>query len=487
MPIRQINAVIKVLVIEDDEDDVLLAKEYLSESVNFTFEVSWEANVEKAKQKMLKGGYDVFLIDYRLEGQNGLDIIKFAQDKGVITPCILLTGHGDLKVDLDASRYGAADYLVKTELNADMLERSIRYSLGQAKVIRELDEKEKRYRSLFERSIDPIFLASNDLRLVDVNESFLHFFGCTQEEALTFTIERIFSNENDFEHFNTILKKTEQIHDFETVLVGKNGEKKSCLVNCVFIPDQTSEFCCYQGIIHDLTMRKKAEKDMLMAERLSMTGKIARTIAHEVRNPLTNLNLALEQLKDEMPRGNESVKLYSDIIERNAGRIEQLIGDMLSSSKPKELNLELFSIVEVIEETVSLSIDRLNLNQMHLERSYEDGLPRLLLDKEKIKIALLNIIINALEAMEQGKGVLKIKTFLDKGDIVVSIADNGKGISPDNLEKLFDPFYTDKQGGMGLGLTSTRNILNSHSAGVEVLSQVGIGTTFFIHFRLPEF
>jgi PAS domain S-box-containing protein len=478
---------VKVLLIEDDEDDVLLAREYLAESENFDFKIEWEAKADQARKRMLEEHYDIFLIDYRLDNQNGLELIKFVQDKGVIVPCILLTGQGDLKVDLDATRYGAADYLVKTELNAPMLERSIRYALSQAKVVRELDEKEKRYRSLFERSIDPIFLANEHLRLVDVNESFLKFFKCSKQEALTFTISSIFSNPRDFEFFKTTLTAMEQIRDFEVPLSSKDGEQKNCLVNCVFIPDQASEFCCYQGIVHDLTMRKKAERDMIIAERLSMTGKIARTIAHEVRNPLTNLNLALEQLKDEMPRENESVKLYSDIIERNAARIEQLIGEMLNSSKPKELHLELTPIAQVIEETIELTIDRMNLNQIKLEKSFALDLPRVLVDKEKIKIALLNIIINAVEAMEPGKGQLKIVSELTSGSIVISITDNGKGINSEDIDKLFDPFHTAKPGGMGLGLTSTKNILSSHSAEIEVKSKLNEGTTFLIYFKLPEY
>lgn len=477
---------IKVLLIEDDEDDVLLAREYLSESEDFKFDVAWEPKAEKAKQLIRTGEYDIFLIDYRLGSQSGLDLIKFAHDHGVLTPCILLTGQGDMKVDLEASRYGAADYLVKTELNASLLERSIRYSITQAKVVRELDEKEKRYRSLFERSIDPIFLANNDLKLVDVNESFLDFFDLSRNEALKLYVEDLFLETDDFDHFRATLKAAEQIRDFEIVLSNKRGDKKACLVNCVFIPDQASEFCCYQGIVHDLTERKKAERDMLIAEKLSMTGKIARTIAHEVRNPLTNLTLALEQLKDEMPKENESVKLYSDIIERNAARIEQLIGEMLNSSKPKELNVELVKIKDVMEETLALATDRIKLNQMKLETFFDQELPRVLLDKEKIKIAFLNIVINATEAMEPGKGVLLVEAKKNGRFVIVTIKDNGKGIAPEDIEKLFDPFYTAKQGGMGLGLTSTKNILSSHSADIDVTSVVNGGTTFSIYFKLPQ-
>ncbi len=477
---------IRVLLIEDDEDDVVLAQEYLKESDYFRFKVEWESNPQRAREKMLRNQYEVFLIDYRLGSENGLDLIKFAQEKGVLVPCILLTGQGDLNVDLDASRSGAADYLVKTELSPSLLERSIRYALSQASVIRELDEKEKKYRSLFERSIDPIFLANEKMELIDVNAAFLSYFNYSNRQALSMEMRQLFAEEIDYEQCKLVLEEEEQIKNFEVKLVSSDGRSNICLLNCVFIPDQASDFCCYQGIIHDLTIRKKAERDMLLAERLSMTGKIARTIAHEVRNPLTNLTLALDQLKEEIPVHNDSVKLFSDIIQRNANRIEQLIGEMLNSSKPKDLKLELVSIEHIMEETMLLAIDRINLNQIKLDKQIATELPRLLVDKEKIKIALLNIIINAIEAMVPGSGVLKVEVMASSGYIVVNISDNGKGIRQEDIEKLFDPFYTSKEGGMGLGLTSTKNILNGHSATVEVTSHPDAGTTFAVYFKLAE-
>jgi PAS domain S-box-containing protein len=477
---------VKVLLIEDDEDDVLLTKMYLAAVENFNFEVSWEADLSRAREIILKKEHEVCLIDYRLGSETGLDLIKFIQGKGVLTPCIILTGQGDLKVDIDASRYGASDYLVKGELNSSTLERSIRYALSQSKIIKELDEKEKKYRSLFERSVDAIFLANDKLELVDLNDSFLKFLGYTKSESKYLTVNSIFSSEQDFDFFKKKLKEAQQIKDFEVALITKTGEKKTCLLNCVFIPDQTSDFCCYQGIIHDLTIRKQAENDMLIAERLSITGKVARTIAHEVRNPLTNLNLALDQLRDELPRNNESIKLFTDIIERNASRIEKLVGDMLNSSKPRELDLALTPVNEIIDTTIALAIDRINLHQIKFQINDQSNLPRILVDRDKIQIALLNIIINAVESMTLGKGVLKINTSLADKTLTIAIADNGKGIPPADIGKLFDPFFTGKQSGMGLGLTSTKNILNSHNAQVEVKSELGVGTTFFIHFKLAE-
>jgi PAS domain S-box-containing protein len=470
---------VKVLLIEDDEDDVLLTKEYLADSANFKFELEWISNTEQAREKMV-------LIDYRWGGETGLDLIRYAQQKGVLTPCILLTGQGDLTVDIDASRFGAADYLVKTELNAPLLERSIRYALSKSAVIRELDEKEKKYRSLFERSIDPIFLANIDFKILDVNDSFLNFFGYSATDSMSVFLSEIFTDPKDYEYLKSELKDEEQIKDFEVVLTNSKGEKKICMLNCVFIPDQSSDFCCYQGIVYDLTPRKRAEKDMLIAERLSMTGKLARTIAHEVRNPLTNLNLALEHLRDEMPADNESVKIYSEIIERNAKRIDTLITEMLNSSKPKELNLELGHITDILNETIALATDSLTLNQIKLHKQYVEDTPRMLVDRDKLKIAFLNIIVNAIDAMEKNKGELLVAVRLENGYIVVTITDNGKGIPAEDIEKLFDPFFTEKPGGMGLGLTSTKNIISSHNASIEVESTVGKGTSFIFYFKLSE-
>jgi len=123
---------------------------------------------------------------------------------------------------------------------------------------------------------------------------------------------------------------------------------------------------------------------------------------------------------------------------------------------------------------------------MKLETTIKEDLPRLLMDKEKMKIAFLNIFINAIEAMKPGHGILSIIAEKMDTKIIVKVSDNGKGIEEENLDKLFDPFYTAKQGGMGLGLTTTQSIFNSHKIDVEVTSQLDVGTTFHIIFNLPE-
>ncbi len=486
------GTIIKVLIIDDDKDDALLAREYLLQSTYYIFDPTWEPIASKAKQRMVNEDFDIFLIDYRLGAENGLDIIQYAQSKGVLKPFILLTGQDDAKLDINASRIGAADYLVKAELNGSMLERSIRYALSQYKIIRELDEKEKKYSSLFERSVDPIFLANNNLNLIDLNSAFLSLFGYSREELRKLAIHEIFSNNADYRYFCEILMAQEQIKDFEVQLVNKVGKKLWGLLNCVFIPNQSSNFCCYQGIIHDLTMRKKVEKELREADHLVLTGKMARTIAHEIRNPLTNLNMAMENIKEELSDllgEKEELKIYTEIITRNAKRIEVLISDILNSSNPNKLELELVEVNQVLEETLELAFDRIRLNNVKVEKLFSDNNTYVFLDKGKIKIALLNIIINAVEAMvdiAETNRTLRISTIRKDDTIMITISDTGKGILPDHLEKLFEPFFTNKPNGLGLGLTSTKNILNNHNANIQVISQIGKGSSFSILFNTAE-
>jgi PAS domain S-box-containing protein len=477
---------IKILLIEDDEDDAFLVREYLSDVKNFACSLDWESNPELGKSKILKGQYDLFLIDFYLGKSTGLSIIDFIQKNQILTPAILLTGRNDAQIDVDASMAGAFDYLVKGDLKPDILERSIRYSIQQGRIIRELDEKEKKFRSLFERSLDCIFLANSDFKMLELNDAFLRFFGYTEVEKDSLHLRDIFASTADFEFCIEQLTASEVVKDFEVSLLTKDQQVKVCLFNCVFIPDQADNFCCYQGIIRDLTMWKKAETNMMVAERLSMTGKLARTIAHEIRNPLTNLNLALDNLKEEVSENMETVTLYTDIIQRSSNRIESLIRDLLSSSKPKELQLELVPLHRILDDVLELVRDRANLKGIKIQDELEDEMPRIFVDREKLSIALVNIVINGIEAIEHDEGKLRIRTELGHNSIFLTVEDNGRGIESEDLKRIFDPFYTSKAEGTGLGLTSTLNILSSHNASIQVSSKVGKGTRFEVEFPLPE-
>ncbi len=234
----------------------------------------------------------------------------------------------------------------------------------------------------------------------------------------------------------------------------------------------------------DITETRRQQQIIQESERLAVTGKFARLIAHEVRNPLTNIQLALDQLEVEYPAGNGSgADLYTDILKRNAGRIRTLISQMLHSSRPMEMVLVPGSINTVLQRAHEQVKDRCELEDIRCELDLGEDLPFVNMDKETLTIAFVNLLINATEAMESGKGVLKVSSSEMNGKVKVVIRDNGKGLSPEDKDRIFQPFFSGRKGGMGLGLTESRNILNAHNAFLSAESELGKGTAFIIVFN----
>lgn len=215
-------------------------------------------------------------------------------------------------------------------------------------------------------------------------------------------------------------------------------------------------------------------------EKYVVTGRIARVIAHEVRNPLTNINLATEQLKSELDDNDSSDMLFS-MISRNSERINQLVSDLLNSTRVAELTFADASMNEILDATIELARDRIELNHIKVIKNYDSELYPISVDIEKIKIAFLNIIVNAVEAMDEN-GILKIKSENKDGRCMVTISDNGKGMTKSEIDRLFEPYFTTKQKGNGLGLANSQNIILGHKGNITAESEYGKGTTFTITF-----
>lgn len=236
--------------------------------------------------------------------------------------------------------------------------------------------------------------------------------------------------------------------------------------------------------LSDVSARKRTEQNLITSEKMALTGRFARTIAHEIRNPLTNITLSMGQLRSELETEDDSFDLYFDIVKRNCERINQLITELLKSTKPEELNFVHFPIDSLLNETLALAADRIRLKEITLRKNFSHSAATILVDPEKIKIALLNIIINAVEAMPATGGELLVSTFEKDNKFTVSIVDNGIGINAENLDRMFEPFYTGKAKGTGLGLTSAQNIIINHKGTIKVESVPDEGTEFIISFEL---
>ncbi|TMI70111.1 MAG: GHKL domain-containing protein [Bacteroidetes bacterium] len=227
----------------------------------------------------------------------------------------------------------------------------------------------------------------------------------------------------------------------------------------------------------------KALKDQ---EKFTTTGRIARTIAHEVRNPLTNILLATGQLKESGSVTQETAVLL-DLINRNANRINQLVSDLLNATRFTQLDFAHVPINQLMEETLEMAKDRVGLNKVSIEKNYTKEKCDVYVDREKIKVALLNIVVNAIEAMDgDSDKKLEITTRQEDDKYLIEIKDNGKGMDGETLQKLFDPYFTTKSKGNGLGLTNTQSIILNHNGRINVYSKPGAGTMFSIELNPVE-
>lgn len=472
---------IKVLLVEDDPDDYVLFKYSLNEIKVNSYSLTWANTFDAALELIKKKEHDIYFFDYLLGARTGLDLIQETVALGITAPIIILTGLGNQQTDLKAMELGASDYLVKGEIDTEKLERSIRYCIDQNRMLKKLKSSETKFRSIFENSHDVIYLSTKDGKILDVNQAAERLFGYSREEMLNMNASDLYENSEDRENFSKEMNKFGSCANFEVTLRDKFGDKKFCsLTSNIQRTVENGEV--YQGIIHDMTLRKKAEQDLMVAEKLAFVGKIARTLAHEVRNPLTNINLSVEQLEEMITE--EQLVIYFDIIKRNSKRINDLVTELLENSKPMDLRKSASPIENILMSTVDLARDRADLKNIKIITDFDLKDQNILADESKLSIALLNIIINAIEAVNKNTGVIRIDAKCKAQKCFIEIEDNGTGIPKDQIKKIFDPYFTSKPNGMGLGLAATQNIIHTHKGRIEIESEENKGTTFKIELDL---
>ncbi|HKP32871.1 MAG TPA: ATP-binding protein [Chitinophagaceae bacterium] len=472
---------IKILIVDDDEDDFYIISDYIRGINPNRFVLHWCFNYLEALTHMKNHNYDLYFVDYRLGIKTGLELLKEAISFNCDEPIVLLTGKGNYKVDMEAMQAGAVDYLIKTELTSEKLERCIRYALERFASTKALKANERKYRNMFERSKDAVFICNEDCTFLDVNTATSKLLGYSKKELQEQNLCELIVNKTQRDAYIDLLKEKGEVNDMEVELLTRQHTFIYCILSAsTEIDTDGSKYV--QGIMHDITNLKKAEKATLQAEKLAAAGRLVRTLAHEVRNPLNNINLSVDQLNHIASVEDNAFLL--EIIQRNSKRIGGLITELLDSSRPVELMMEKQPLQGIMDDTIAAAIDRITLQKINIDIEYSDEPALIMADREKLKIAFLNIIINAVEAIINQPGHIKIKILSGEGRHIVQITDNGSGISEENLSRLFEPYFTSKRNGMGLGLASTLTILQAHKATVDVQSKLDHGTTFTMTFEV---
>ncbi len=473
-----INRILHILLIDDDEDDFIITRSLLRDIAGENLNLHWARNLDTARELTRKLSFDLFLIDYKLGKDSGLQFLHYLHDFSPDKPAIMLTGKGDSRIDQEAIKLGAYDYLEKERLSSGQLERSMRYALKHADTLRALKESERKYRTIIEHSKEIIFLVNEELKIVHISRAVEQYLGYSREEIYGMDSTLLFEDSSQMLEIVALIQENNQLQDYTLRVKTREGESKTGLLSCVAEKDEKGHYY-FHGIFSDQTQRIRAEKAMLHSQKMQSTARLMQVLAHEVRNPLMNINLSLGSFSDQV-REEESALL--EIIQRNARRVDELITEVLNAASEKEIQKRKIRIGEVINLALEQVSDRALMQKVEIIADIQES-PGITANPEQLATALVNILVNAIEAMEGiDKPRILVTTEVKGHGTLLRIRDNGIGMDKELQSKLFEPFYTAKTNGVGLGLASTLSILKAHDAEIEVKSEVGEGSEFIISF-----
>lgn len=258
------------------------------------------------------------------------------------------------------------------------------------------------------------------------------------------------------------------------------------IISLLFIPlkniiQSLTERLLFKGNFLEITKQnEQLRQEVMQTERLKSVAILASGIAHEIKNPLTPLKTFSEFLPCKL-HDEEFLKKFGPIIIKEIDRIDRLVQTLLDFAKPAQLNLQTINIHSIINDTLELlSIDLIK-NKINVIKNYNINTNLLLsLDPNQFKQALMNLILNSVDAMPQG-GIIRIHTEINnRNRFQLRIEDTGNGIAPNDIPHIFDPFFSNKDNGTGLGLSITHEIIKNHKGKIFVKSKQDIGTTFII-------
>ncbi len=288
--------------------------------------------------------------------------------------------------------------------------------------------------------------------------------------------------------FEKSLESQDRISDKQFTLdIGGGGIK---ILSCSIMPlVQAGEVL--GSLIHteDVTDKRSKEARLRRAESLAALTTLAAGVAHEIKNPLGSIGIHIQLIQKAMKAhkkpDKENISRYLEIVMEEVERLNGIVIDFLFAVRPMNTELERRELNPLVHDTIEFVKFELEEAGVSVEESYVDPLPNLDLDEKYIKQALLNIIKNAIAAMPRG-GRLLIRTEVDSGDVMLRVSDTGVGVPDENIAKIFEPYFTTKEFGSGLGLTVVYKIIQEHGGEITLSSKEGEGTTFSLSFPVPE-
>jgi two-component system, cell cycle sensor histidine kinase and response regulator CckA len=432
-------------------------------------------------------GFDVAIVDVKLPDASGVDLIAELRGASPFGEVVLITGFASMDAAIGALRSGAFAFIPKS-FRPEELVSTIEQAIAKVRLTRERDELERRYRALVELTDVLVVGLGLDDSVALFNRKASIFAGVGPSEALG----RPF--------INSWLPQEDRLRMREAIALARSGRTQE--VETGFIDRASAAGVAARrrvrwhvsmareagdgasalvyGIGIDVTERRALEKRAADAEALSAMGTLALNLAHEVRNPLNAAVLQLHLLGrqfDRLPVDDETRRALhhkAEIVGDEIGRLNRLLTEFLELARPRAPVRELVDFGKLVDDVLDLEQGPAGARGVVIDRDLA-GDCVLLGDPEKLKQVVLNLVMNALEAMKDG-GRLVVGLASHGDQVRLAVEDTGTGIDPAELGQVFDPFFTTKEAGTGLGLSIVRKIVDQHGGEVRLESERGKGT-----------
>lgn len=341
---------------------------------------------------------------------------------------------------------------------------------------KELRESELKFRKVFNGSMDGNVLFDNQYRIIDANPVASHILGLSHEEIKKHSLLEIISS-YEIENLASSARQInfdEMDNEIPFLLNSSDNRKLEFSFKRNIIQNMNL------AIFKDVTERKELEERLRKSDTLHVVGELAAGIAHEIRNPMTALKGFIQLLKGSV---EGDYALYFNVITSELKRIESIITEFLILAKPQAIMYEEKHVTQIMKDTIDLLNAQANLSNVQMHLDLIDDIPPIYCEPNQLKQVFINILKNAIEVMPDGGNIFVTMRTLDRDHVVISLKDEGIGMTEDKLKRLGEPFYTTKERGTGLGLMVSYKIIEEHQGEIMVESEEGKGTVF--HLTLP--
>lgn len=356
------------------------------------------------------------------------------------------------------------------------------------KLVSDLAQENERLEVVLESMTDGIMVTDSENRLVLYNKSAERLLPfVTVPEVYERKVWSVIADMEISDFVKSVLEHQETVRDRE-FSIRMGGEIRT--LSCSVLPlVRNGKIQGNLFHIEDVTEKRAKEIRLRRAESLASLTTLAAGVAHEIKNPLGAIGIHIQLIRKALQGrgrvGKRTLMKHLDVVIEEVERLNKIVVDFLFAVRPMDSRLELRDLNGILLDVVKFIEVETAQGDVKLNVELAEGLPKLQLDEKYIKQAVLNLVKNALSAMPEG-GVLTIRTER-KGDYVrLQVADTGIGIPPEHMDKIFDPYFTTKEFGSGLGLTIVYKIVKEHQGEITVDSELNKGTTFTIKFPIPQ-